>query len=460
MSLFSKPKVVLWPKDKSLEVYINSKENNHLTLDINFWEENSQKDVEALTLYLKKNKVTSCSVLIPDDVVLTKSFIYDTKIDQIDKKEVISLAESFVSFKIDPDFIEYNLIQEENKTIIQSTIFEKSKISKLKSNLEKLNITITNLNPVSSAISKVLFSIYPNQFFLIYPLNDNEYTLLLSKNKNVYLTNNFKGPALDIQKTINYSKLYFSTPAKKVYFPDHKEIEIITTSEIEKTAYNENQIAKNLNQATSFPLPVLGQFNDTIKGTKDINSLETKKMENKKNILPIIAVVIFTAALVSFIIYFIFNRSKDNNMDTVTVGDTPTIVENEVTQAPIPTLAEIDKTIKIQVLNATDINGQAATLKSSLISLGFENVTVGNATKNSTVNAVEIKSTLTDVSEYFESKLVDDFPAATYSSDLSDTSKYDIVFTIGTDLSETDEITPTEAEEEVETTPVEVEEDE
>ncbi|MDD4937515.1 MAG: LytR C-terminal domain-containing protein [Candidatus Shapirobacteria bacterium] len=447
MSLFSKPKVVLWPKDKSLEIYINLKENNHFTLDINLWQENSDKDLEPLIEYLQKNKIKECTVLISDDIVLTKSFIYDTQIEQIDKKEVIGLAESFVSFKIDPNSINYVLIQESGKTIIQSTIFEVSKMSILKANLAKLNIQINALNSVSAAISKVLSSIYSNQFFLIYPLNDHEYTLLLSKNNTIYLTANFKGPALDIQKTINYSNLYFSTPAKKIYFPESKDIEIITTTEVEKTAYNESQIAQNLNKPANFPLPVLGEFSDIIAKAQDINSSGVKKMNNKKNILPIIAVLIFTAALVSFIVYFVFNNKSNNeeNMEDIT----PTSIIEEITPTATPTLAEIDKTIKLQVLNATDINGQAATLKSKLVNLGFENVTVGNSTTKATENTVQVKSATT--SAYFESVLRTDFPA-TYTTDLKSTSTYDAVFIIGTDLStgesaSTPTIAPTEAEE-------------
>ena len=432
MSLFSKPKVVFWPKDKSLGVYIDKKENNHFTLDINLWQENSDKDLEPLINYLQKNKINDCSILLPDDVILTKSFIYDSKIDQIDKKEVIGLAESFVTFKIDPESISYTLIQETNKTIIQSTIFDIGKMTVLKNNLEKLSLKINNFTPVSAAISKVLSHIYTNQFFLIYPLNDNEYTLLLSKNNTIYLTNNFKGPALDIQKTINYSNLYFSTPANKVYFPENKELEIVTTAEIEKTSYNESQIAQNLNKSANLPLPVLGEFSVIINSPKDINSPGVKKMNNKKNILPIIAVLIFTAALVSFIVYFVSNNNSEKT-DKTTQDITPTVaIEDTVVTTPTPTVAVvIDKEIKIQVLNATDINGQAATLKSKLVSLGFENVTVGNASGNATENAVQVKSK--DVAAFFKDELMTFFPA-TYTEDLKTTSNYDAVFTIGTDL--------------------------
>jgi len=443
MSLFSKPKVVFWPKDKFLGIYVDKKEDNHFTIDINLWQENSDKDLEPLVSYLQKNKISNCSVLLPDDVILTKSFIYDSKIDQIDKKEVIGLAESFVSFKIDPESINYTLIQETNKTIIQSTIFDMTKMAILKKNLEKLSLEVNNFTPVSAAISKVLSRIYSNQFFLIYPLNDNEYTLLLSKDNIIYLTNNFKGPALDIQKTINYSNLYFSTPANKVYFPESKDLEIITTAEIEKTSYNESQIAQNLNKSANLPLPVLGEFSVIINNPKDINSSGVKKMNNKKNILPIIAVLVFTAALVSFIVYFVSNKDSEDT-DKTTQDITPTVmVEETPTATPTVAAAEIEKDIKIQVLNATDINGQAATIKSKLVSLGFKNVTVGNASANATANSVQSKTK--ETSAYFKSILGDYF-SGEYTSDLKSTSNYDAIFTIGTDLggsSKTATATPT-----------------
>ena len=429
MSLFSKAKVVLWPKNKSLEIYIDRKENNRVVLDLNLWETRSDQDLEPLNFFFKKNKIAICSVLIPDDIVLTKSFIYDTKIDTIDKKEVIGLAESFVSFKIDPDSIEYKLIQDTNKTIIQSIIFEKQKIDNLKNNLSKINVSVDSLKPVSDAISNIISAIYPSEFFLIYPLNEHEYTLLLSKDNQIYLTANFKGPTLDIQKTINYSNLYFSTPAKKLYYPEGKEIEIVTTTDLEKTAYNENQITQNVYHSNNLPLPVVGEISAIIKTPTDISSPKVK-MNNKKNILPIIAVLIFTAALVSFILYFVSSRNKSE--DLTENNSESTIPTSAPTPTATPTIAEIDKKIKIQVLNATDINGQAATVKSKLTALGFENITVGNSSQKATENTIQVKSAST--SAYFESKLATDFPA-TYSTDLKSTSTYDAVFTIGTDLS-------------------------
>lgn len=442
MSLFSKPKLVLWPKSKTVDLYLDRKENNTFSFDLNLWQDLSPKDLEPLALYLNQNRFSSASILIPDDIIITKSFTYDSKIDSIDKKEVISLASNFVNFQIDPDSLEYKLSQENDKTIIQAFIYDKPKMDVLKANLGKIGLGSFFIKSVSAAISTVISSIYKQEFFLVYPLNDQEYTLLLSKNNSVYLTVNVKGPSLDIQKIVNYSNFYFSSVTKKIYLPSDKEIEINTTTEMDKTIFDESQIAQSFSRSSNLPLPVLGELyglnsNNAaiINAPADNISLPIKKMEkNKKNILPLVAVFIFTAALASVIIWVVLNRNASTS-DVENIEETSEVVETVApieTPIPTPTIAEISKDIKIQVLNATDINGQAATLKATLVALGFTNVTVGNATGTATENSVSVKAAST--SAYFDSKLVTDFPA-TYTTDLKATSSFDAVFTIGTDLS-------------------------
>jgi hypothetical protein len=63
--------------------------------------------------------------------------------------------ESFVNFKINPDAIEYNLVQGTDKTIIQSIIFDKAKIATLQKNLTLLGLTVEHYRPVSAAISNI-----------------------------------------------------------------------------------------------------------------------------------------------------------------------------------------------------------------------------------------------------------------------------------------------------------------
>ena len=454
MSLFSKPKLVIWPKAKVVELYIDRKENNTLSFDLNLWQKCNDKDLESLRTYFRQNKFDSVSVLISDDVVFTKSFTYDSKIDSIDKKEVIGLATSLVSFPIDPDSLEYKLVQINDKTIIQTFIYDKPKLDQLKANLDIIGVGVNKFTSVSTAISNTISSIYKQEFFLIYPLNDQEFTLLLSKNNSVYLTNNLKGPSLDIQKIVNYSNFYFSSLTQKIYVPEGHELEIITTTQMDKTIYSEEQIAQTLSKPSNFPLPVLGEMTSSVsKNAAIINSptnisSSSINMENKKrNFLPIIAIFIFTAALASVAIWYVLNK---NSTEEVTTPTNETVAE--VTSVPTviptvkPTVAEISKDIKIQILNATDINGQAATLKAQLVALGFTNIAVGNAKTSATENSVSVKSAST--SAYFESKMATSFPA-TYTEDLKTTATYDAVFTIGTDLSataatsSTSKVTPT-----------------
>ncbi|MDD4135585.1 MAG: LytR C-terminal domain-containing protein [Candidatus Shapirobacteria bacterium] len=457
MSLFSKPKIIIWPKTKTVELYIDRKENNTLSFDLDLWQKCNDKDLESLSLYFRQNKFSSISVLVPDDVVFTKSFTYDSKIESIDKKEVIGLAANLVNFPIDPDAIEYKLTQSTDKTIIQAFIYDKPKLDQLKSNLNIIGIGVNKFISVSTAISNTISSIYKQEFFLIYPLNDQEYTLLLSKDNSVYLTVNLKGPSLDIQKIINYSNFYFSNITQKIYVPEGRDLEIITTTQMDKTLYSESQIAQSLSKASNLPLPVLGEITNSASVNTDIistpNNISSQtKMENKKrNILPIIAIFIFTAALGSVGAWFIFNKNSSEVASPASTSETsePTIAPT-ATATPKPTVAEIEKDIKIQILNATEINGQAATLKAKLVALGFKNINVGNAKETATENSVQVKSAST--SAYFESKLSSDFPA-TYTEDLKSSSTYDAVFVIGTDLSSMSSSTSSTDENEEETTP-------
>ena len=455
MSLFSKTHFVLWPQKESTEIYSSKQENNTFSFDISLWKEQSPQDLRPLILYLQKNKIKSCQVLIPDDIVLTRSFVYDSKISSIEKKEVISLAQGFTPFDIDPGAVSYQLVNNSSKTIIRTTIYDHQKLEILKLNLAKTGVKITSSWPVSFAVSHLINTFFHQEYFLLYPYADKQYTLILAKGKDVFLTINLKGPSLDIQKTINYSKLYFFTAIKKIFLPHHQPPDIISTTSLEKTPFDPTQIAQNLKQPSNLPLPVVSLLSsprppnlDIIKTMKDISPVNpgsninsTSPMpSDKKNVLPIIAVFILTAALASVVIWFVLNRADSSSplgqAETLTPTQIPSLI-------PTPTTAEISKDLKLQVLNATDINGQAASLKESLTSLGFTDITVGNSKEKLDTNHIQLKiSTEASVSAYFKNKLADIFPA-TYDPTLKDNSTYDVVFIIGTDLRDQDQVTPT-----------------
>jgi len=435
MALFNKTKVVFWAKAHSVDIYFDQNSNNVFNFDINLWTKHSETELDSLVTFVKQKKITDVTILVPDDIVLTKSFIYDSLIDTIDQKEVIGLAESFVPFAIDPEHISYSLAQANKKTVIRAQIFDKSKLDILKANLAILKINSTETIAVSTAINNVIVSFYKEQYFLLYPIAHNEYTLYLSNGKYVYLATNLKGPSLDIQKIINYSTLYFEQATNKIFIPSEAQFEIIATAQLDKTPFVDAQIATELKKASNLPLPVIGALSAII-NSRVTNSVSKpiKKMENKKkNLLPIIAVFVVTASLVSIVIWWVMNKNK-TAVDMESPKGTET-QQLEPTVAPTiaPVIKELSKTLKLQVLNATEINGQAAIVKEMLTKLGFTSVEVGNAKENITENTVAFKKSVEGVKEYFESKLDSQFPA-TYTADNKETSKYDVVFTIGTDL--------------------------
>jgi len=438
MSLFSKPKTVLWSKSGTTTLYFDRMENNIFPVDIDIWKTCTPAEIQSLTLLLSQNKVDSCTILIPDDVVLTKSFIYDSEITSIDKSEVIGLAESFVKFKINPDYIDYRLIPTSGKTIILAHIFDKTKVEALKINLESLKLKSFSFESVSQAISKVISLRFSGEYFLVYPLSEHEYTLLLSKKDSVYLTANLKGPDLEVQKIINYSNLYFPAQTTKFFIPAEETLEIKATSTLDKTTYSASQIATEFKKATNLPLPVIGLMVPTsaspaIIKTTDTNS-SNSNMEKNRNFLPFIGVFFITAAIASIIIWFVLSKSNSATIQNPTDDITPTVAVATPTSTPIPTIVEISKKLKIQVLNGTDINGQAAVLKTQLTNLGFTSIAVGNSKEKITANTIQLKAGMSTASAYFQQKLAGFFDAVP-TTDLAASSIYDVVFTIGTDLS-------------------------
>ena len=444
MSLFSKPKAVLWPKSDSVQVYLDRSDNNTFSLDINLWKPRTEEELKQLGDYYRQNHINQISVLLPDDIIVTKSFIYDSKISKVDPTEIASLAKSQVNFDIKPELIEYSLSYKDDKTLIRSTIIDSVPYNILVENLTKLGLSIEGYWNVSSSIANIVATFNPNEYFFIYPVGKNEVTIFLAKGNAVYLTSPLKGVNLDIQKILNYSNLYFDAPTNKLYLPSEGPYDIISSKKLDQTTYDEKQIAQNLGKPSNLPLPVVGILSQSTlskpapaaiisEPTNNISN-QAPPMQNKKNILPVIAVFILTAAIASIIYWFIANRGQGGDLNNPSSQNITPTAKLSPTEIPTPT-PSISKDIKIQVLNATEINGQAATLKQKLTDLGFTDIAVGNSTKSLTANEVELKTDQASAQAYFQSELGTFFPA-TYTTDLAATSDYDVVFYIGTDLRE------------------------
>lgn len=452
MSLFSKSKVVLWPKDDSLEIYLDQSDNNTFSFETDLWTELGEDSLKNLATFLKQNKVSDVYVLLNDTYVITKTFIYDSVVTKLDPGEVITLAKDAIDFKISSESVTFDLESENNRTLVRTRIFNQDKFQILTANLQKLGLKVLDFETVSSSVIKLYSNFDNGQYFFFYPINTHDYVAILANKGNVYLTSIIKKTLPELKKLLNYASAYFNNKTPLQYLPD--------------TNYNEAEICQRFQKASNFPLPVLSFFVGTTKPsfvpvTAIINPVSTQTpvatpvsaiietptpaptiigsapsflppMENnKKSLLPIIAVFIVTAIVASVIVWFILNQNK--NTELTPVGETP--AENittapVVSQAPVPTVAEISKTLKIQVLNATEINGQAATIKTALTKLGFTNVTTGNSKDLATSNQIQLKKTVAP--DYFLQN-VTEFATAT-TSELAATSTYDVVFIIGVDL--------------------------
>lgn len=438
MSLFSKSKVVLWPKDESIEIYLDRSDNNTFSFETNLWSEQGDDSLNSLANFFKQNKISEVYVLLNDNYVITKTFIYDSVVTKLDPNEVITLAKDSIDFKISPESVTFDLESEGNRTLVRTRIFNQDKFQLLTANLQKIGLKVLDFETVSSSVAKLYTNFDNGQYFFFYPINTIDYVAILVNKGNVYLTSIIKKSLPELKKLLNYAQAYFSNKEPTQYLPD--------------TNYKESEICQRFQKASNLPLPVLSFFTGQSKPLADIIKTETAKtppptptsniidstnnplptMENnKKSLLPIIAVFIITAIVASIIVWFILNQNKDTDLNpggenpAEEISNTPM-----VTEAPTPTIAELSKTLKIQVLNATDINGQAATIKTELTNLGFTSVNTGNSKEAATSNQIQIKKTI--LPDYFL-KNVAQFSTATVS-ELPETSNYDVVFIIGVDL--------------------------
>lgn len=460
MSFFKKPSVCIWPKNHSLEIFIDRTEKNHFVFEFDLWQKISDQDASSLHDFFKTIPSKNIYLLLPDEVSTIKSFTYESSIESLNKDEVIAMLSAVVSFKIDPDHISYKLEDSDNKTIIRASATDSQKIDILHQNLEKIGIQIKDYKPVSLSTINTVSQFYDKTFSLIYPLDPPQYLFILAKDKKIFLTDTIKGVSLDIKKKINYSKLYFGKISDKLFLPSDFKTDLKVGEKIEINPFDESKISTKLGKSSNFPLPVLSFFDSNlykqINQTTDIiklsklENIESKvpKMEDKKNKSPLIILLVFIASLsiVSAVLWLLLNKQGGSIVSPSSANLTPSPATSPTIQPPTPTPVlevNLDKDLKIKVLNATDINGQASKVKNDLVDLEFSSISVGNSTEDVTQNTIRYKSSIDGVSNYF-SKNLTSFQNAIFEDTLEETDTYDIIIIIGQDLSASNQATPTE----------------
>jgi len=470
MSFFRKSDLVIWPKNHSLEVFVNQKDNNHFIFDFDFWQPLPDSDIKSLHSFFKTYSIKNLFWILGNDVVITRSFIYESSIENINKDEISAMMANSVDFDIDKNLLSYKLEQNQDKTIIRVSLVDGKKIDILKNNLTKLGLKVTDYQPLSFLITNTVSQFYDQTYSIIYPLDSPQYLFILSYATKIYLTDIIKGVSLDIKKKINYSALYFDQVCQMLFLPSDFTADLKIDDKIKKNPFDESKISNKFTSSSNFPLPVISFFNkdlySQIKKTTDIIKIPQlenlslkpiKMIEEKKAKNPILIFLVFIVSLiiVSAILWIIFNKPQSDlvspSSDNPQTQDISPYIEPTDIPTPSP-VAKLDKDLKIRVLNATDINGQAATIKTSLTSLDFADITVGNSSETLSQNVIRYKDEFVSVPAYMKENLPG-FANALYEAILEDTDTYDIIILIGEDVSKSTPVsvsptaTPTEEEE-------------
>ncbi len=130
---------------------------------------------------------------------------------------------------------------------------------------------------------------------------------------------------------------------------------------MEENQNQEQQVQQNETSGAGVSFPTVGQ--------------PTKKSSGAKTLL-----VIGILALVAILGFVIFKNASSENTNEATPTpfvETPT---EEPVATPTSTSKPADKSkVKIEIQNGTGITGEAAYLQTQLKSLGYTNITVGNA---------------------------------------------------------------------------------
>jgi hypothetical protein len=170
------------------------------------------------------------------------------------------------------------------------------------------------------------------------------------------------------------------------------------------------------------------------------------------NKIMILVIIIVLLAAIGGGIYYFMTRDSSESADS---SVTPTA---SVTEAPLPTEAEVDlEAYEIQVLNGTETGGEAGKLKTTLEGIGYKIAGTGNADKSDyTETIIQAKS---DVDEAFIDRLREDlgksYPVSTKTEELEDDNENEVVVIIGMEAEEEDEEASEEAdtEDEADETP-------
>ncbi|HWA52086.1 MAG TPA: LytR C-terminal domain-containing protein [Patescibacteria group bacterium] len=172
-----------------------------------------------------------------------------------------------------------------------------------------------------------------------------------------------------------------------------------------------------------------------------------QQQENKKNWKWLVILILFLV-VIGGVTFFVFKSSRSSSTDEPTPEPTSDLTTVS-TPVPTPSPTPADKTaLNVSVLNGTGIAGEAGILADKLKTLGYTNVTTGNAdSQNATTTTVDFGPNVSqDVVTEINSTLNDMYTSvSTDSSALP--SGTDIQITTGTRKGDTASASPTDTSE-------------
>lgn len=145
----------------------------------------------------------------------------------------------------------------------------------------------------------------------------------------------------------------------------------------------------------------------------------------------IVPTALLVGALVGGLITYFSGLSRLGEADR-TPSPVPTVVEIEPTPTASPSSTLKRDGLKLQVLNGSGVSGAAGKAKTLLEGLGYKDVDTGNASSsNFAKTEVSVKESAKEYLDLVIKDLSKEYEATAATKVLSNTSKYDIVITLG-----------------------------
>lgn len=358
---------------------------------------------------IKSNFSSKVSIILSDHFITVSSLLLSPK-DSKNRNQIQSKIQPTVIEDLSQTIWDYKIVAKYNHLNLVQVIFVSSEFFNIfRTAVQKSRMKIKLLESFSTAICRFL----PAKKLVFLNYQD---LLLLSFNQTPIFSSVLtkKISQADIDKVFEYAKQRFQILPQQILFSPTGDI-----------AFNQFEFG-NLHPEYTNINPLKGIIHSgELRGSDATTTrLEVPRDGKKSSFLPKIMFIIPLILLLSIFIFIIVHQNTNNNPNSPAEVITPTLT-------PIPTKAVSD--FKIQILNGTGTAGQASEVSNLLNKNDFKIESVGNADNyDFTKTQIEVKSSVpADIIDLIKKSLEDDYPAKVSTSNLPETSEFDIIVTTG-----------------------------